>query len=226
MKEKILYHGSVVEVTAPEFGAGNRHNDYGLGFYCTESPELAAEWACGRHTSGYVNKYRLDVEGLSRLDLESKGYHILNWLAVLLENRKFELNQPIPLQIKQYILQTFLPDYKNVDIMIGYRADDSYFSFAKDFLTNSISLAQLQRAMKLGKLGRQVVLISQAAFDRLEFMGSTLVDGEVWYQKRIERDIAARQSYADMHTEQVEADATLAIDIMRGKWQNDDERLQ
>ena len=29
-------------------------------------------------------------------------------------------------------------DIKNADIIIGYRADDSYFSFAQDFVNNTI----------------------------------------------------------------------------------------
>ena len=32
---------------------------------------------------------------------------------------------------------------KNYDVIIGYRADDSYFAFAQDFLNNAISLNTL-----------------------------------------------------------------------------------
>lgn len=59
--------------------------------------------------------------------------------------------------------------YENYDVIIGYRADDSYFSFASAFLNNTISLAQLERAMFLGKLGEQVVLKSERAFSQLHF---------------------------------------------------------
>ena len=41
----IVYHGSPYLVSVPMFGEGNPHNDYGLGFYCTEDLELAKEWA-------------------------------------------------------------------------------------------------------------------------------------------------------------------------------------
>ena len=43
---------------------------------------------------------------------------------------------------------------------IGYRADDSYFSFASDFINGAISYRQLCNAMCLGKLGQQFVLKS------------------------------------------------------------------
>lgn len=33
------------------------------------------------------------------------------------------------------------------DVIRGYRADDSYFAYAQDFISNTISLEQLSRAM-------------------------------------------------------------------------------
>ena len=41
-----IYHGSDHIISKPEFGKGKFWNDYGRGFYCTESIELAKEWAC------------------------------------------------------------------------------------------------------------------------------------------------------------------------------------
>ena len=49
------------------------------------------------------------------------------------------------------MLDTFLPEYEDKDIIIGYRADDSYFAFANAFLNNTLSLAQLEKAMNLGR---------------------------------------------------------------------------
>ena len=42
--------------------------------------------------------------------------------------------------------------------MIGYRADDSYFRFAKDFINNTISIQKLAKAMELGMLGTQYII--------------------------------------------------------------------
>lgn len=36
-------------------------------------------------------------------------------------------------------------------MIIGYRADDSYFRFAEDFLNNSISVEKLERAKDINK---------------------------------------------------------------------------
>ena len=49
---KKLYHGSSRIIEKPVFGYGKPYNDYGLGFYCTESLEMAKEWGVGRECSG------------------------------------------------------------------------------------------------------------------------------------------------------------------------------
>ena len=53
-----IYHGSQQLVETPQFGVGKPYNDYGQGFYCTESPELAKEWACPVKNDGYCNCYQ------------------------------------------------------------------------------------------------------------------------------------------------------------------------
>mgnify|MGYP003178267296 CR=1 FL=1 len=156
-----LYHGSANIIEKPEFGLGNAKNDYGLGFYCTEHIELAKEWACAENRDGFANEYELEMDGLTILNLSEAEYHILNWLAILLENRTFVIERGLPSAAKEYILSEFLPDYEEADVIRGYRADDSYFSFASAFLNNTISLEQLGEAMKLGKLGEQVVIKSR-----------------------------------------------------------------
>ena len=207
-------------------GRGNPHNDYGPGFYCTENLEIAKEWACKGDGIGVANKYTLDCEGLCILDLSAPGYNILNWLAILLDNREFELTSPIPSHIKEYILAEYLPDYKSADLIRGYRADDSYFTFAKDFLTDVISLSQLSRAMKLGRLGEQIVLKSARSFDRIQFEEAIAADGLLYYPRRLMRDAAAREDYRKIRLEGLPADSVIAYDIVRQNWHNDDPRLQ
>ena len=180
MSKLTVYHGSSVIIEKPQFGVGNPNNDYGLGFYCTETLDLAKEWACSAETDGYANKYVLDMSGLSVLSLTGGEYHILNWLAVLLENRKFRLGGDVARQARAYIFENFGIDYKKYDVIKGYRADDSYFSFASAFLNNTISLSRLERVMVLGKLGEQVVAVSQKAFDAISFEEAIAVPREIY----------------------------------------------
>lgn len=139
----ILYHGSEYLIENPQFGKGSLHNDYGRGFYCTENIELAKEWACGKQTNGYANIYELDMSDLKCLNLNSKRYNILNWLAILADHRTYWQNGSIAEEAKKYIKDHFLLDISEYDVMIGYRADDSYFSFAQDFVSGLISLQKL-----------------------------------------------------------------------------------
>ena len=221
-----LFHGSGRIVTVPEFGVGNPRNDYGLGFYCTREKELAKEWACSGIDDGFANQYVLEDEGLSLLRLNEGGYHILNWLAILLENRLFDLANPVAARAKEYILGNYLPDYKKYDVITGYRADDSYFSFAKAFLMNGMTLDQLSRAMRLGRLGEQVVIRSRKAFSRLRFVGVEPVPATIYHLKRVARDQAARDDYRAMLLEEPTGQQVYASTILAEKWKNDDPRLQ
>jgi hypothetical protein len=225
MKKITLFHGSTKVVEKPILGVGNPKNDYGLGFYCTENLELAKEWASAERNDGFANSYEMDIEGLDILRLNKTPYHILNWLAILLKNRTFVLSQGLPSEAKAYLLENFLPDYEQFDLIIGYRADDSYFSFANAFLNNTISLEQLRKAMYLGKLGEQVVLKSEKAFSKIVFKESIPVDSNLYYPKRQARDRQAREDYQKEKTATSPVDAIYMIDILRQKWTTDDPRL-
>lgn len=220
-----LYHGSEVIVERPEFGKGARHNDYGKGFYCTENPELAREWACAKQKNGYVNIYDLDMTGLSVLNLNDPQYNILNWLAILADNRTYWQNGSISEDAKDYIKTHFLLDISGYDVIIGYRADDSYFSFAQDFVAGVISLEKLSEAMRLGKLGEQIVLKSPKAFEQIEFVGCENVDADIYYTRKMERERDARREYRKRKREKADIHELYIIDIMREEITNGDARL-
>ncbi len=226
-KDLILYHGSQQIVKVPTFGMGKRYNDYGQGFYCTESVELAKEWACPIKNDGYANRYIMHLDGLNVMTLTGGSFNILNWLAILLENRWFDITSPMANNARDFILSNFMPNTANVDVMIGYRADDSYFSFAEDFVNNTISLRDLNLAMRLGTLGEQVVLLSERSFGCIEFTGYEAADYREYYFKRAARDKAARSEYFDRKKSPKELTEDIYIlDIMREEMGNDDPRLQ
>ena len=153
------------------------------------------EWAVAKDRDGYANAYELDCDGLSILDLNAPQYSILTWLAILLEKREFDATSPLAQEAKEYLLQHFMIDYRSYDAIIGYRADDSYFSFAEDFISGAISYRQLSNAMHLGKLGQQFVLISPKAFERIRFTGYEVALNSEWYARKMLRDKAARREY-------------------------------
>ncbi len=219
--EKIItiYHGSEQIVETPTFGLGKKNNDFGLGFYCTENDILAKEWAVSSLRNGFSNRYTLDTEYLNILNLNSPDYSILNWIAVLVEHRLFSIKTPVARRAKQYLIDNFGVNVNAFDIITGYRADDSYFDYAESFLNNGISVEQLARAMRLGKLGEQIVVKSKFAFSKLQYEGFDVAVKEEYYVLRKARDDEANRLYLDMLEE--ENDGLYIQDIMRGGIRND-----
>ncbi|MBP3338262.1 MAG: DUF3990 domain-containing protein [Lachnospiraceae bacterium] len=226
MGKLTLYHGSGKIINKPVYGVGNVYNDYGQGFYCTQVLELAKEWACTEEMDGYANKYVLNTDGLSILDMSNGDYNILNWLAILLENRTFKIGGDIAIAAKEYLQKNFRVVYEKYDIIKGYRADDSYFSFATAFINNSLSLASLEKAMYLGELGEQIVLKSRRAFEQIEFEGHMPAKKEIYYPKKLARDTKAREAYKQEKTSIDIVNDVFIMDIIREGWKNDDNRIQ
>lgn len=223
--KKILYHGSENIIELPQHGKGARTNDYGRGFYCTEEPELAKEWACAKNTDGFVNQYEMDLTGLRILNLNDDQYCILNWLALLARYRTYWQRGSISEEAKHYIQEHFLIDISSYDVIIGYRADDSYFSFAQDFVAGTISYEKLSEAMRLGKLGEQIVLKSERAFGQIKFLGSENVYADEYFTKKMNRDRQARKEYRQAKKTKADINELFILDIMREGMKNGDARL-
>jgi hypothetical protein len=118
-------------------------------------------------------------------------------------------------------------DTEGYDIIKGYRADDSYFSYARDFLQNGISVRRLSQVMKLGNLGNQIVLISPKAFSQIKFVGYEEAPQSIHFPLRKKRDELARLSYlSNKSGSGFDPNDILMIDIMRGGIKADDTRLQ
>lgn len=218
-----LYHGSENIVENPTFGVGKKNNDFGLGFYCTENEDLAKEWAVSSLRDGFSNQYSLNTENLKVLNLNSADYTILNWIAVLIEHRLFTIKTPVAQRAKRYLIENFGINVNAFDVIIGYRADDSYFDYAESFINNSISVEQLARAMRLGKLGEQVVIKSKFAFSRIKFEGFSIAEKEEYYILRKARDEQANELYYKI-IEEV-GDGLFIQDIIRGGIKNNDVRI-
>ena len=204
--KKTVYHGSDHIIERPKYGYGKIYNDYGVGFYCTENQNMAKEWGVSADKNGYANRYEIECD--------------------LLENREFDASTPLAAEAKEYLLQNFHLDYEKADIIIGYRADDSYFSFAADFINGAISYRQLSNAMRLGKLGQQFVLKSRRAFERLEFTGYEIASVQEWYKRKASRDHMARRQYFDLERNRRQRGDLYITTILDEEMKPDDPRLR
>ena len=223
---KKIYHGSENIIKEPIFGYGKTYNDYGLGFYCTEEIDMAKEWGVNSDMDGYANIYEIETTPLNILDLNDDKYIVLNWLAILLENREFDSPSGLAAEAKEYILKNFMIDYKNYDVIIGYRADDSYFSFAQDFINGTISYRQLGNALRLGKLGQQFVLKSKKAFDSIKFVGYEVAKSNDWFDKKDLRDKTARREYFNVERNKRQRGDIYIARIIDEEMKADDSRLR
>ena len=222
-KQMTVFHGSTQIIEVPTFGEGRKNNDFGQGFYCTESNDLAKEWAVSSLCDGFSNRYTLDTTYLNILNLNGEAYTILNWMAVLVEHRLFNLGTPVARRAKRYLIDHFGVNVNAYDLIIGYRADDAYFDYAEAFLNNGITVEQLSRAMRLGKLGEQIVVKSKFAFSQIRFEGSEAADKGIFYSLRKARDAEAGRMYREILEE--ETDGLYVQDIIRGGVANDDPRI-
>lgn len=196
----LLYHGNKDKTMIPTFGKGKGDSDFGQGFYTTPSKDLGCEWAYSSYTFGtvgYLHTYNLDIEGLNVFDFTQEDS--LCWVAEILSHRKLKTDllgdqaEIVTDHINKFIL-TYKRDTSAADVIVGYRADDSYFKYAADFIKGILYRETLDKALYLGDLGLQVFLKSPVAFDHLKLLGVVEVDQKYaeFYRKR---DTRARSAY-------------------------------
>ncbi len=192
-----VYHGTKNPGLIPSFSYDNKNNDYGKGFYTTPDIELGREWAYSSYTKGdkgYVYTYEIDISGLNILDLTR--IDSMHWLAELLANRTLNTEYREALQdtinaiIGKYKLNT-----DKYDIIIGYRANDSYFTYATDFAGGVIYRDTMETALRNGDLGIQVFIKSENAFNRLRQIGDAEPVSEDYARRYKKRDVDAREKY-------------------------------
>ena len=216
--KRIIYHGSEFIIEKPEYLKGNIHNDYGLGFYCCTNKDLSKEWAAKRTGHGYINKYIIRDDRLKILDLTKPPFNdVLFWTALLMHNRELsdDLRNNYPLELK-YLEENYLINVKEYDVVIGYRADDSYFHFPEAFVRSEITLESLNKIFHAGELGKQYVIISQRAFNLLKF-----IDYEEAFEQSREdyykRKRGADKVFTDLLAADRYSDGTRIRDLIKKK---------
>lgn len=222
----VIFHGSEQIIQKPLISKGRLNNGFGQGFYCTESEDLAKEWACFHHNDGYANAYNFDVSGLSIMDLTTNEYNILHWVGTLCKYRIPEGLNPIAEENRQFLIEDYTPDLSKADIVVGYRADDSYFSYARTFLEGNMPISLLAHALKLGELGIQITLKSQVACDKLQFLHAQKASFNVFGTKALNRDRLAREQYFELSKNRSMYRKALTLNaVIDGGVAKDDPRL-
>ena len=208
---KTIYHGSQNIIHIPVFGKGKPYNDYGQGFYTTGNIDLAGEWAVlHSNEDGYINEYSFDQSELNILKLDDLPLE--KWIAVLMECRKGSYNEVVRTRMSRFV-EIYGINLKKYDVIEGWRANDAFFSYIRDFLNLTLSLEKLQEAMKLGDYGVQTCLKSENAFNvkRLRYINHHKATVDQYYKTAIKRDDNARRAYQNLNDK---AKGTLLFDMI------------
>lgn len=210
MSKIILFHGTPDEVVVPTFGCGEDRHDYGKGFYLTESPELAKEWAVCRPNdkNGWVHKYELNTEGLKTLDFQKEN--VLSWLAELMKHRDAADSKRYKMLAKKFI-EKYGIDTSGYDVIKGWRANASYFYIAREFVRDNIDIEILEELLSLGGLGIQYCIKSELAYANLKELENELISVEYEeFNKRYNfRDVIARERMKEL----VDSDANKVTNV-------------
>ena len=207
-----LYHGNKDKDMTPKFGFGTDNNDYGAGFYTTPDIELGKEWAWSDFTGGskgYLHTYEIDIAGLNILNFTE--YDSIHWIAELVSHRNINFNMSnsridseVCIDNMRELIKKYKVNTDSYDIIIGYRADGSYFQFAARFVAGTMYKYQLDKALRLGNLGIQVFIKSKQAFSRLKL--KSVEEVPKIYQKKFKvRDQDARNKLSIIQSDRTQA---------------------
>ncbi len=175
-----VFHGSDHIVKVPVYLGGKPDNDYGNGFYVTEDENSAGSWAAlnGSLKHSIVNRYELNLNGLNVLDLNDYG--VLAWIAEVVSNRG--INHEAAGIVAEKLAELYKQDTSRCDIIMGYRADDSYTQVIEAFLLNQLNISEVKRLFYKGSLGNQIFLKSAKAFEQIQWINSYEVDSKPEYR--------------------------------------------
>lgn len=214
----IIYHGSKKKIEKPIVSGSNPHNDYGPAFYLTLDLDSAKSWACKNNELGIVNKYSIRdnvFNNFKVLDLTNREkYSVLNWIAILIHFRILSPTFKIKNKPALDWLEKYFVDVEQYDVIIGYRADDVYFRFPSRFITNDLSLEDLEDVFLSGDLGVQYVFVSERAIKSLSFEEKIDCDSSfINHYYNIVKEASKR--FDDLLNKTSDPNKTYLFDLMR-----------
>ena len=215
-----FYHGSKLVIDKPIVKGSDATNDYGPSFYVTLDLESAKSWACKNNAIGVVNKYQIkdsDYESLKVLDLTDKTkYSILNWIAILMRFRTLDNAFKAKNKLVLEFLEQYYIDVNEYDVIKGFRADDSYFTFPIKFISNDLAFDDLEDIFLSGNLGIQYAFMSGKAINLLKFCG--VIECDMKYLGHYYHIVkSATDDFQTLINKPRDPNKTYILDLMRKK---------
>lgn len=158
--EIVLYHGSKYGIKELTYDGFREDYDFGKGFYLSKSLSSAASFVNSQKSSS-IYAFKLNLEDLNIYEFECD----LDWMLVISLNRK---------KIEKYkdnkIIQNILEKINKADVLIGPIADNKMFEVMSKFSNGEITTVEAIHALSASRLGKQYVVKSQKALDKLTFL--------------------------------------------------------
>lgn len=152
---KIIYHGSYVEIECPAIRMHKYTKDFSWGFYCTEIKEQADKWA-NRLSPSIVSAYNLyDIKSLKVLEFEDYSDEWLDFVVMCRQGGTH--------------------DY---DVVIGPMADDTIYSYLDAYMSGSMRKDKFFDSMKFRYPTHQISFHTIKALSKLKFSYSYEIEEE------------------------------------------------
>ena len=148
----LVYHGSFMEISAPDVNHSNKYVDFGPGFYVTTFKEQAEKWArrkaARKHGKAIVNVYEMQ-ENLSDLRVLLFENADGDWLDYVTACRKGE-------QV-----------YQQYDIVVGNVADDDVFKSVDMYFRGFWDKERTLQELRYYKRNDQIAFITNEAITKV-----------------------------------------------------------
>lgn len=150
MEQKIIFHGSNVEVAKPRVLQNGFYKDFGYGFYCTDIENQAKRWAITRKGDTIVNRYQyIPNSSLKTLCFKKMTDEWLDFIAVCRKGIDH--------------------DY---DIVEGPMADDQIWNYVEGFISGKVPRDVFWGLVKFSYPTHQIVFCTEESLKTLTFEGS------------------------------------------------------
>ena len=153
----ILYHGSYIEIPAPDILHSRTNVDFGRGFYTTPLREQAEKWCMkfiSRKRSGILSIYRFPESALAQCKVLKFESYSEEWLDFIMNCRTGQ-------------------DTTDYDIVIGGVANDKVFNTIELYFDRLINKGEALSRLQYEQPNMQIAFRTQSVIDRfLTFEGS------------------------------------------------------
>ena len=131
--------------------------------------------------------------------LDFRKHNVLVWLAELMKHRDAADSKRYKMLSEKFINKYGI-ESEQYDVIIGWRADASYFYIAKEFVKDNIDIDILEELLTLGDLGIQYCIKSDRAYKNLCELKEEIiiVNYDEFNYKYNERDYNARKAMKEL----------------------------